>query len=154
MKTFLVLILFCASTFGADTSLQVFTTAKTNSPGNIVRRDVFLRDGQTNLVCNYRIRDGKLEMPLCEFYHDGVLIGEYISMRDFSTFITQAGTPYSMIFKSWPSNGVSQAFICTKDRVILDYFTATNGMLFYPADGAKVRDAYKITAEMSKLMQE
>ena len=152
MKTFIILILSCASIYGADTSIQVFTTTKTNLSGSIFKRDVFMRDGQTNLVCITTIRDGKLEMPLCKFYHDGVLVGEYWSMLDSSGFITEAGSPYSVIGKYWPSKGVSQAFICTKDRVVLDYFTATNGV-FYPANSVAVRDANKMTEDMSKEIQ-
>jgi hypothetical protein len=153
MKTFIILILSCASIYGADTSIQVFTTTKTNLSGSIFKRDVFMRDGQTNLVGDTIIRDGKLEMPLYKFYHGGVLVGEYITMPDSSVFITEAGSPYSVIGKYWPSKGVSQAFICTKDRVVLDYFTATNGV-FHPADSAAVRGANKMTTEMSKLIQE
>ena len=74
-------------------------------------------------------------------------------MLDSSGFITESGCPGSMIGKYWTSKGVNQAFICTKDRVVLDYFTATNGV-YYPADSAAVRDANTMNTEMYKLIRE
>ena len=149
MKIFITLILSCASIYGADTSIQVATTTKTNSSGGIFTRDVFTRAGQTNLVRTAMSRHGVVESQIHKFYHDGVLVGEYWSMSDSSGFITEAGSPYSVIGKQLPSKGVSQAFICTKERVVLDYFSATNGV-FYPADSAAVRDANKMTEDMRK----
>jgi hypothetical protein len=150
MSAFIILLVSCASIFGADTSIQVLTIAKTNAvSGRISRRDVFTRDGQTNLVRTTVTTRGVSEGPLHKFYHDGVLVGECWAFQDSSGFITEAGSPYSVIVKYWPSNNASQAFICTKDRVVLDYFTATNGV-FYPADRSAVREANKMTKEMSK----
>lgn len=50
-----------------------------------------------------------------------------------------------------PSKNASQAFICTKDRVVLDYFTATNGV-FHPADSSAVREANKMTEHVRELI--
>jgi hypothetical protein len=152
MKTFIILILSCASIYGADTSIQVATTTKTNSSGGIFTREVFTRAGQTNLVRTTMSRHGVVDQSH-EFYHGGVLVGECWSMPDSSGFVTEAGSPYSVIGKQWPPKGVSQVFICTKDRVVLDYFSATNGV-FFPAGSAAVRDANKMTTGMSKLIQE
>jgi hypothetical protein len=153
MKTFIILIISCASVFGADTGIQVVTTTKTNAVSGIIfTMDIFTRDGQTNLVRNTMTRRGVVESQIHKFYHDGILAGEYWTMPDSSGFITEAGSPYSVIGKYWPSKG-SQAFICTKDRVVLDYFTATNGV-FYPASDAAVQDAHKMTTKISKLIQD
>jgi hypothetical protein len=152
MKTYIVLVLSCASALDADTGVQVATTVKTNAEA-IFTIDVFTRDSQTNLVRTTISRHGAVEGQFHKFYHDGALVGEFWYVRDSSGFITEAGSPYSVIGKQWPSKGVSQAFICTKDRVVLDYFSATNGV-FYPADRAAVRDANKMTTEMSKRIQE
>ncbi|MGD0745936.1 MAG: hypothetical protein ABSA45_12355 [Verrucomicrobiota bacterium] len=91
MKSFIVLILSCASIFGADTGIQVFTTAKTNAASDtIFSRDVFMRDGQTNLVRITMSRHGALESQSGIFYHNGVLAGEYWTMKDSSGFITES----------------------------------------------------------------
>jgi len=92
------------------------------------KMEVFTRAGQTNLVRTTVIRHGLSEAPLHKFYHDGVLVGTYLTMPEsakpgspeFSVLTTEAGSPYSMIAKAWPSKNASQAFICTKDRVVLD----------------------------------
>jgi len=76
MKTFIVLILSCASVFGADTGIQVVTTARTNAAsGAILSRDVFMRDGQTNLVRVTLSEHGAVESQNGNFYHNGVLVG-------------------------------------------------------------------------------
>jgi hypothetical protein len=156
MKALIILLLSSASAFAADTSMQVTTTTKTNAvSGKIFTMEVFTRSGQTNLVRTTVTTRGVSEGPLQKFYHDGVLVGTYLTMPestmpdspDFSVLITEAGSPYSVIVKHWPSKNASQAFICTKDRVVLDYFTATNGV-FYPADRSAVREANKMTTEM------
>ena len=153
MKALIILLLSYASAFAADTSIQATTTMKTNAvSGTIFRMEVFTRDGQTNLVRTTVTKRGVSEDPLQKFYHDGVLVGESWAFQDSSGFITEAGSPYSVIVKYWPSKTASQAFICTKDRVVLDYFTATNG-IFYPANSVAVRDANKMTEDMSKEIQ-
>ena len=51
MKTFIVLMLLCVSALGADTDVHVLTLTKTNAEaGWVSTRDVFTRDGQTNLI--------------------------------------------------------------------------------------------------------
>jgi hypothetical protein len=153
MKALIILVLSYASVFGADTSIRVVTTSKTNDvSGTILTMEVFARDGQTNLVRTSLTRRGVSDGPLQKFYHDGVLVGESWAFQDSSGFITEPGSPYSVIVKYWPSNTASQAFICTKDRVVLDYFTATNGV-FYPAESSALRAANKMTAEMNEIIQ-
>jgi hypothetical protein len=150
MKAFIILLPSYASAFGADTSIQLITTMKTNAAsGKIFTKEVFTRDGQTNLVRTTVTTRGISEGALHKFYHNGMLLGECWAYQDSSGFITEAGSTYSVIVKYWPSNSARQAFICTKDRVVLDYFAATNGV-FYPADKSAVRDANKMTTEMSK----
>ena len=153
MKTLIILVLSCTSMFGADTSVQVVTAAKTNAAsGSIFTMDVFMRDGRTNLMRTTMTRRGVTESQHCRFYHNGVLTGEYWTMPDSSGFITEAGSPYSVIVRFGPTKEVGDAFICSKDRVVLDYFIATNGF-FYPADGSALRKANAITTKMSEIIQ-
>jgi hypothetical protein len=151
MKTFVLLCLSCASLFGADTSIQVFTTTKTNAtaPDFVLTLAVFTRDGQTNLVRSTLTRQGKVVSPAHKFYHDGFLVGEISSIADFSVFTGAADCPYSLEGYYRTNGGIWQACICTKDGVVLDYFTATNG-LFWPASRSEIQNLNKMTTAESR----
>jgi hypothetical protein len=149
MKTFIVLILSCASVFGADTGIRVVTTARTNSAIAVINtKTVFTRDGQTNLVCFTTTKRDTLTDRSHLFYHGGVLVGEYWDGQDSSGFVTEAGSPNSVIFKYSPSKEVCNAFICQHDRVVVDCFIATNGV-FLPADSSATRDANKLGEDVT-----
>jgi hypothetical protein len=135
MKIYLALILSCASVMGADTGIQVLST--TNYPGSshsvVVKTDVFTRDGQTNLVCNTTIKDGKLVLRDQTFYHAGLRIGDSHTSSDMQANVTAAGSPYSLSFMTRLSDGASFAYVRAKDGRYLDVFTCTNGV-YYPAE--------------------
>ena len=132
VKTFIVMIVFCASALGADLGIRVSTTIKTNAEtASIYTMDVFTRDGQTNLVRSTKTRRGVLQIRIHRFYHNGVLLGDYVAMQNSSGFTTEAGSPYSVSFEFWPSKDVRSAIIGTKDGVILDAFNCTNGLFIF-----------------------
>jgi hypothetical protein len=149
MKAIVLALAFsCASAFAADPALRQFTLVKTN--GNaVLTLDVFTRNGETNLVRNTVVRNGVLESRNHKFYQDGMLVGAHWSYPDSNGFITEANSPYSMIFQSSPSNIVSAAYICSPERIVIDYFTATNGV-FYPVDTSAVQEARQMTTEIQK----
>jgi hypothetical protein len=150
MKTFVFLFLSCASLFGADDGIRVVTTTKTDAtaPDFVLTIAVFTRDGQTNLVRS-TLTKGNVVSPTHKFYHDGFLVGEISSVADFSVFTGAADCPYSLEDYYRTNGSIWQAYICTKDGVVLDYFTATNG-LFWPAPNADVQNLSKMTAEESR----
>ena len=134
MKTFIVLILSYASVFGADTSVRVLTTAKTNAEtASIYTRDVFTRDGQTNLVRKIKTKAGVVQIRIHRFYHSGSLVGDFVAMPDSSGFTTEAGSPYSVSFEFDASKNVKSAVIGTKDGAVLEAFACTNG-IFSPVE--------------------
>jgi len=152
MKTFILFVMSCASVFGADTGIRVVTTAKTNAEtASVYVTDVFTRDGQTNLVRTTKTKAGAMQIRIQKFYHDGVLIGDYVAVKDSSGFTTEAGSPYSVSFEFWPSKDIRSSVIGTKDGVILDAFTCTNGV-FFPADTSVVVKADGITQDLSHLL--
>jgi hypothetical protein len=152
MRVFIVFVLSCASVLGADTGVRIVTTAKTNAEtASLYTRDVFTRDGQTNLVRTTKTKGGVVEARIQRFYHAGVLVGNYEAIRDSSGFSTEAGSPYAVTFEFWPSRDVRSAVIGTKDGVILDAFTATNGV-FYPADSLLIRKANDVGGDVSRLL--
>ncbi|MGP8197929.1 MAG: hypothetical protein ACLQU4_00325 [Limisphaerales bacterium] len=151
MKTLIVLILSCASVFGEDTGIHVVTTAKTNQEtGSISTKEVFTRNGQTNLVCNTKTKAGVVEIRIHRFYQAGLLVGDFVALPDSSGFTTEAGSPYSVSFEFGSSKEVKSAVIGTKDGVILDAFNCTNGV-FHPAELRLIHKANAVGTDMKQL---
>ena len=152
MRTFIAFILSCASVLGADTRIQILTSAKTNAEtASIYTTDVFTRDGQTNLVRTAKTKTGTLQIRIQRFYHAGVLIGDYVATKDSSGFTTESDIPYSVSFEFWPSREIRSAVIGTKDGTILDAFTCTNGV-FSPVESSEITRANGITQDLSHLL--
>lgn len=160
MKTYIVLLLSGATVLGADTGIRLVTTAQTNAAtGRIIStRDVFMRDGQTNLVRDTTIYTSSNHYQVQQFYHDGLLVGNYVTMQNASGFNTEAGSPYSLQLTLGSSNGVKFVVIGTKDGGAVDAFTCTNGG-FSPVEKSVVqkRDAFgkelnRVSAEHTRNM--
>ena len=78
MRTFIVFLLSCASVFGADSGIQVFTIAKTNAEAaSITTKEFYTRDGQTNLVRHTKTKAGDVQIRIHRFYHPRALLGDY-----------------------------------------------------------------------------
>jgi hypothetical protein len=142
MKTILALILCCGAVLAADTNeILVVSTAKTNAQsGSVTTTDVYLRDGQTNLVRDTRTKAGAVQIQIQRFYHAGYLVSDFMTMPNSSGLSVEAGSPYAVSFEFWPSKEVRSAVIGTKDGVILDAFTCTNGV-FYPDSNSHISKA-------------
>jgi hypothetical protein len=149
--TFLILILSCASILSADTGIQVSTTVKTNDSGSISTKEIFTRDGQTNLIRNTSTKSGTVQIRIHRFYYNGSLIGDFVATPDSSGFTTEAGSLYSASFEFGPTQVVKSAVIGTKDGVVLDAFMATNG-IFYPVDISLLRKANDIGSDVKRLL--
>jgi hypothetical protein len=151
MKTLILLVLSGVCCFGQSNDIQVITTAKTNArTGTIKVTDIFTRNGQTNLVRTTVIRADEVQMRMQKFYVRGLDVGEYVAMKDSSGFTTTAGIPYSASFAFGLSNEIKTAVVGTKDGVILDAFSYTNG-LFYPEDGSIIVKANQLSRDMQPL---
>ena len=148
--TILIWILSAALLYGADRDIRVFTTTKTNESGSIALKEIFTRDGKTNLVRNTAIKSGLVRIQIHRFYYGGSLVGEFISQTNSSSFVTEAGSPYSLSFDFGPTHEVKSAVIGTKDGIVVDAFTATNSV-FYPASISLIRDANDVGSEVQKL---
>jgi len=139
VRAFIVFLLLYASAVATDGAIQVFTTTKTNAE-SISTKDIYTRDGQTNLVRTSKITSGKLQVRIQKFYYSGVHIGDYTATEYSSGFITEPGIPYSVCFEFGSSKELKSAVIGSKDGVILDTFDCTNGLL-YPADAVQIQQA-------------
>jgi hypothetical protein len=151
MRAFIVFILSCGSVLGGDSGIRVVTTVKTNAQtASISTKDVFTRDGQTNLVRTARTKAGAVQIRIHRFYHEGVLVGDYVSMPDSSGFTTEAGSPYSVSFTFWPSKDIRSAVVGTKEGIVLDAFNCTNG-IFSPVESSELRKANEVGTDMKQL---
>jgi hypothetical protein len=153
MRIFIVLLLSCATVLGADTDIRVVTTVRTNESGSVSTKDVFTRDGQTNLVRNTSSKSGVVRIRVHRFYYQGSLVGDFVTMPDSSGFTTEAGSPYSMSFEFDASHTPKSAVIGTKEGVIVDVFTCTNGV-FSPAESSVITNANSVGSEVRGAMEQ
>ena len=154
MRAFIVFLLSCASVLGADGGIQVFTSAKTNAEtASITTKEFYTRDGQTNLVRHTKTKAGVVQIRIHRFYHGGALVGDYVAMPDSSGLTTEAGTPYSVSLECDASRNPKSLVIGTKDGVILDAFSYTNGV-FSPVESSLLTKANAAGSQTRAVMEE
>lgn len=141
MKTYLALILSCASAMGADTGIHLLST--TNYAGNshsvAFQTDTFTRDGQTNLVRDTRTKDGALVVRIQSFYHDGQKIGYSLTATtpDVQDYVAEAESPYALSFRARSPHDTGFVYVRAKDGSYVDIFTCTNGV-YFPAESSLI----------------
>ncbi len=138
MKTFIILMLLCVSALGAETDIHVFTLTKTNAEARwFSTRDVFTRDGQTNLIRFTNVTKGQVWW-VHHFYHAGQLVANFVADSTSSRFNTEV-SPYCVSLSYSESGRIKSAAIGTKEGVYLDEFSYSNNV-FAPVPGPIVRD--------------
>ncbi len=150
MRAFIIFVLSCASVLAADGDIRVVTTVRTNDSGSVSTKEVFTRDGQTNLVRNTATKAGAVQIRIHRFYHGGALVGDFVAMPDSSGSTTEAGSPYAVSFEFDASHKPKSAVIGTKDGVVLDIFSCTNG-IFSPVERSVLEKANAVGADMRQL---
>lgn len=150
MVLIIVLLLSCVTLFGAETGIQAITTVRTNKSGTLDTREVFKREGQTNLVRTTTTKAGIVQFRVQRFYHRGSPIADYVSKPDSSGFTTEESCPYSVTLQLGPSNEVSSLVFGTNGMTV-DAFLATNGV-FYPADSSLIQRANEVDGDLAKLL--
>jgi hypothetical protein len=153
MRTFIVFLLSCASVLGADSSIFVASTVRTNDSGTVSTKEVFTRDGQTNLVRNTATKRGVVQIRIHRFYHGGSLVGDFTAMPDSSGFTTEAGTPYSVSLECDASRNPKSVVIATKNAVIVDAFNYTNGV-FVPVENSVLTKANLAGSQTRAVMED
>lgn len=140
MKAFIIFLLSCGSLVGAETDIRVFTVARTNAANAFgYTKDIFTREGQTNLIRVTKIVAGKASRTY-RFYHGGQVVGNYLAFAEGGAFNTEAG-PYCMSLKFGPSGEIVSARIGDQDGVLVDEFICTNGV-FSPIEGPVRRSGH------------
>lgn len=157
MKTIIVFILSCLPVFAADTNdIRVVTwTYKIMPENSLATVNEFIRDGQTNLICNTHTKDGVVLMRSQGFYYNGTEVGSYtyrnirqIGTGPDATMIGSApSAPYYFSIALDVSNQPISAHIMSTNFLMLDLFRCTNGV-FYPEDSSLIRES---NARLSKL---
>jgi hypothetical protein len=148
MRALIIFILSCGPVLGADGGIHVFTTAKTNTEtGSIFTKDVFTRDGQTNLVCRTTTKTGTVQFRVHQFHYGGHLVGDFMQLPDSSVFRAEAGSSCSVAIEFDSSGNPKSAGITAKNGVVLDMFSYTNGG-FVPTE----RSVIQKTNEKAKAM--
>jgi hypothetical protein len=154
MRAFIVSLLSCAAVFGADGDMRVVTTAKTNAEtSSITTKDFYTRNGQTNLVRHTKTKAGAVQIRIHRFYHAGVLVGDYVAMRDSSGLTTEAGIPYCLSLECDASRTPKSLVIGTKEGVILDAFSYTNGV-FSPVESSLLTKANAAGSQTRAVIEE
>jgi len=152
MKAVVILLLSCASVLGADTSIHVVTTTTTNAETlSISTKDVFTRDGQTNLVRNTNTKAGVVQIQIHRFYHAGALVGMLAETPDSSSTTSEAGCPFALDFEYGPSHQLKYAAIVGQEGVLVDAFACTNCILS-PVPSLELSNAAGIGADAKKLI--
>jgi hypothetical protein len=141
MRNFTVLILSCAPVLAADTGIRAVTSVTTNvQSASVTTREVFTRDGQTNLVRETMRKAGAVQVRVHWFYRDGARLATYVATPDTSAFVPESRSRYAVSLEFGPSKEVRHASIGTNDGFMLDAFTCTNG-IFYPDEIVRIREA-------------
>ena len=152
MKAFIILVLSCASVLGADTSIRVVTTTMTNAEtSSISTKEVFTRDGQTNLVRNTRTKDGAVQVRAHRFYHAGAFVGMLTEVSNSSSTTSEPGCPFALDLEYGPGKQLKYAAILGQDGVLVDAFACTNDVLF-PVPSSELKAAADVGADAKKLM--
>jgi hypothetical protein len=152
MRAFIILVLSCVSVLGADTGVSVVTTSKTNAEmASVSTKEVFTRDGQTNLIRNTKTQSGTVQIRIHRFYHAGGLVGMLTETPDSSSTTSKAGCPFALDFEYGPSSQLKYAAIVSADGVLVDAFCYTNGVLS-PVPSSELSGAAEISADAKKLI--
>jgi hypothetical protein len=144
MKTIIIYFLSCLPILAADANdIRVFTwTYKILPEDSLATVDVYMRDGQTNLIRNTQTKDGIVLSRSQGFYHDGIEVGSYMYQlanppdRTMVSSVPGASYYFSVAFDA--SNRPLIAHITATNLVELDLFYCTNGV-FYPVDGSLIQ---------------
>ena len=130
MKPLVILILSCASVFGADTGVQVSSSATTNAEtGAILTTETFTRGGHTNLVRVTKVQSGAVVFRSQQLCHDGEPVALFSFRDGVQSFSTVPKSPNRVVVEYLPSKDVRCVMIFGRD--FIDGFYPTNGV-YYP----------------------
>jgi len=135
---------------GAD-GIYVLSTTKTNASGSITAREVFTRNGQTNLVRITQTRSGVLAIRIHQLYHNGSRVALLTGEPDSGSVTSEPGSPYSFNLEYGASNVLTFVTVADKNGILCDLFRCTNGVLS-PVGNSELADAAQAGASAQELI--
>ena len=135
---------------GSD-GVEVVTTTKTNASGSIVVKEVFIRNGQTNLVRTTQTSSGVLAIRIHQVYQNGNRLALLTGLPDSGSVTTEAGSPYSINLEYGASGVLRYVTVADTNGIVRDAFRCTNGVLS-PVGSSELADATQIGAAAKELV--
>lgn len=152
MRAIVIFILSCVSVIGTDTGVSVVTTARTNArTASISTKDVFIRDGQTNLVRNTATKTGTVQIRIHRFYRGGSLVGNLIETPNSSLTTSEPESPFGLGFEYGASRQLKHVVIISPGGIVVDAFAGTNGVLT-PVPSSKLSNVAEVGEAAKKLI--
>ncbi len=122
------------SIFAADKDIGVLSI--TNAP--TWKIDVYTRAGQTNLVCDTRMVGDSMHR-VWSFFQNQVKVGQLEVSPNSEEFRSEAGCPYSVIFRPKSPQSSGGVYVTERDGIVLNIFTYKDGS-YLPADRREIRE--------------
>ena len=150
MRILFILILSCTSLFAGDQGVRVVTTAVTNAVF-ITTKEVFTREGQTNLVRQTTTQAGTVTAKIQSFYHDGSQLATFLVVTPhYSQFFTKPDSSYLIGLDFSPSNQINYLTFCSNKYSVVEAFSCTNGN-FYPESSTVISEMNALPHEVTAM---
>lgn len=136
MKLTLALALLTAS-FAFAGEIEHAIKSVTNGT-RIINWETYTRNGSTNLLRETDLKDG---LTLCRVHrvcYGGKLAASILWLTNGYTVLVETGLTFQVNTTFKPDGSLDGVTLITADGDILDFFTATNGIL-YPAQCSEIK---------------
>jgi hypothetical protein len=100
--------------------------------------ETYTRNGSTNLLRETDLRGG---LTLCRVHrvcYGGQLAASILWLTNGYTVLVETGLPYQVGTSFKPDGSLDRVTLITEDGGVLDFFTATNGVL-YPTQDSEIK---------------
>ncbi len=142
MKAIVILLFACATVFGADDDVRVFTHFQQLSSGATNILEDYVRGAETNVILRRttRIDPNKPLYRFHQFFHAGERLGIYVTGTNNSGCITRPSSRYMLSFSFGASNELRAIVVGNEKGEVVDAFGCTNGTIT-PVSTSKLREA-------------
>lgn len=116
---------------GCGDGVQMTSTSSTNATtGAVKQRDVYTRDGQTNLIRNrMTLKDGTIEVLAHRIYREGQIVAMISDVQGSFNIMTEPDSPYGISVEFHPDRTVRAVVLMSTKGDIADMFLATNKVI-------------------------
>jgi hypothetical protein len=151
----IVLTLLALPWTGCSDGLQMMSTTSTNSAtGAVTQRDVYTRDGQTNLIRNQlTLDDGTIQVLGHRLYREGRLAAMISDVQGNLNIMTEPKTAYGVSVEFHPDRTIRAVGLMGADGDIVDMFLATNSVIA-PVSTPDLQRLQRIGSDTMELMRD